>query len=550
MRQGRLRRPPRPPAEVEALIERLAGPAAGGAQDPHPRRLPSRAGAGRRERSHHRRLRGRALAAGGRAAGQVDAAARRRRDDALLRLRRRDGDPRDREPLRGFAGPRPRGGHGVAWHDRCGVPRRLPGGRGRHPGRRDRRAHRDRLLRLCFSRRRCTRSITRPTTAPTGSKFPHVGFCPFWMRTESVPNDGDRRDLRAPGGEGASGSPAGSERAASPTFPTVHADAIAAIMGASHGDPFSVLGPHKVGPNHGGARRAAGGPRRDLILGERTVPFEKRHADGFFVARVEGEGRPLYEIEIEAWDGSPAAASTPTASARPSSNTTSPACARSAPTSSTASSAPRPGASTGSTGSASPSGRRTPRRSASSATSTIGTAAATRCGLWQDGGVWELFVPGLQPGGRYKFEITGPDGALVPLKADPVAFAAEHPPATGSILHGLGRSIGATTAGWAAAAPRIRATPRSRSTRSISARGCGCRRRATATSPTRNWASASSLRQGDGLHPYRDAADHRVPVRRVLGLPAGLAVRRRRAASARRTSSRPSWMPPTRPASA
>jgi 1,4-alpha-glucan branching enzyme len=51
-------------------------------------------------------------------------------------------------------------------------------------------------------------------------------------------------------------------------------------------------------------------------------------------------------------------------------------------------------------------------------------------------GVWELFIPELKPGMRYKFEIKGADGALQPLKADPVAFAAEHPPATASILHG------------------------------------------------------------------------------------------------------------------
>ena len=36
-------------------------------------------------------------------------------------------------------------------------------------------------------------------------------------------------------------------------------------------------------------------------------------------------------------------------------------------------------------------------------------------------GVWELFVPGLQPGDLYKFEIVGPGGTLV-LKADPYAF--------------------------------------------------------------------------------------------------------------------------------
>jgi 1,4-alpha-glucan branching enzyme len=52
-------------------------------------------------------------------------------------------------------------------------------------------------------------------------------------------------------------------------------------------------------------------------------------------------------------------------------------------------------------------------------------------------GVWELFIPDLQPGQSYKFEIKGPDGSLLPQRADPVAFAAERPPATGSVLNGL-----------------------------------------------------------------------------------------------------------------
>lgn len=48
-------------------------------------------------------------------------------------------------------------------------------------------------------------------------------------------------------------------------------------------------------------------------------------------------------------------------------------------------------------------------------------------------GVWELFVPGVAPGARYKFEIRGPGGELR-VKADPCANAAEHPPATASIV--------------------------------------------------------------------------------------------------------------------
>ncbi|ERH50533.1 glycogen branching protein [Ectopseudomonas chengduensis] len=46
-------------------------------------------------------------------------------------------------------------------------------------------------------------------------------------------------------------------------------------------------------------------------------------------------------------------------------------------------------------------------------------------------GVWELFIPRLQPGECYKYEILGPHGVL-PLRADPMAQATETPPATAS----------------------------------------------------------------------------------------------------------------------
>lgn len=49
-------------------------------------------------------------------------------------------------------------------------------------------------------------------------------------------------------------------------------------------------------------------------------------------------------------------------------------------------------------------------------------------------GVWELFVPRIEPGARYKFAIVGPDGTRLPLKADPLARATEPPPATASVV--------------------------------------------------------------------------------------------------------------------
>lgn len=49
------------------------------------------------------------------------------------------------------------------------------------------------------------------------------------------------------------------------------------------------------------------------------------------------------------------------------------------------------------------------------------------------GGIWEIFIPRLAPGQRYKFDIEGADG-VVRRKADPFARAAEAPPATASIV--------------------------------------------------------------------------------------------------------------------
>jgi len=51
-----------------------------------------------------------------------------------------------------------------------------------------------------------------------------------------------------------------------------------------------------------------------------------------------------------------------------------------------------------------------------------------------EAGVWEIFIPRIGPGARYKYELLGPDGALLPLKADPCGGEAERAPATASIV--------------------------------------------------------------------------------------------------------------------
>ena len=49
-------------------------------------------------------------------------------------------------------------------------------------------------------------------------------------------------------------------------------------------------------------------------------------------------------------------------------------------------------------------------------------------------GYWELFIPHARAGDHYKFDIIGPNGQHLPLKSDPVAFAAEVRPKTASIV--------------------------------------------------------------------------------------------------------------------
>ena len=57
-------------------------------------------------------------------------------------------------------------------------------------------------------------------------------------------------------------------------------------------------------------------------------------------------------------------------------------------------------------------------------------------------GVWEIFVPGLTEGETYKYEIRGPGGTLLPLKADPAGFGSEHPPRNASVVRPITGAFG------------------------------------------------------------------------------------------------------------
>jgi 1,4-alpha-glucan branching enzyme len=49
-------------------------------------------------------------------------------------------------------------------------------------------------------------------------------------------------------------------------------------------------------------------------------------------------------------------------------------------------------------------------------------------------GTWDIFVPGIEPGCKYKFELLDAGGAMLPLKADPYTRFSEQPPGNASIV--------------------------------------------------------------------------------------------------------------------
>ena len=77
--------------------------------------------------------------------------------------------------------------------------------------------------------------------------------------------------------------------------------------------------------------------------------------------------------------------------------------------------------------------------------------------LRADIGVWEIFLPDIGAGRAYKYRIVGPNGEVLPLKADPFAFAAELRPATASLTAVPAKpdwGDAAHRAHWAKADPR------------------------------------------------------------------------------------------------
>ena len=227
-------------------------------------------------------------------------------------------------------------------------------------------------------------------------------------------------------------------RRPSPPIAGVSTAAIEAVVSAEHADPFGVLGPHKVAPGLWEVRAMLPQARTAAVVardGQVLAEMERRHEAGFFVARFAARTRPTYRLRIENAAGTRVV--TDPYSFGPVLGGEDLERVRHVGDDALFH---RLGAHRavvdGVAGFAFAVWAPSARRVAVVGDFNDWDGRRHPMRIRYEAGVWELFIPDLEPGGRYKYEIKGPTGAPVPLKADPVAFQAEHPPATASILHG------------------------------------------------------------------------------------------------------------------
>ncbi len=210
-----------------------------------------------------------------------------------------------------------------------------------------------------------------------------------------------------------------------------------ALIEGRHGDPFAVLGPHPDGQGHVWLRALLPGAERveviDAATGHTLAKLAARVPGVFFEAPV-GATCPAYRLRVQWQNGVVSNAADPYA------------C--------------------GSAISAQDiyflgeGSHRRPWQVLGAHPMSLGGVAGTRFAVWapnasrvsvvgdfnawegrrhpmrvhHGAGVWEIFLPAVGAGERYKYEVRSRDGRVLPQKADPYAFAMEHRPSTASVV--------------------------------------------------------------------------------------------------------------------
>jgi 1,4-alpha-glucan branching enzyme len=223
---------------------------------------------------------------------------------------------------------------------------------------------------------------------------------------------------------------------------------IDAIVGGYHGDPFHVLGPHPVGRKKEAWEVRAFLPQAEeaeVVVDGAACPMRKKDPTGFYVAFLEGERKP-YRLRVKLWGGGSAEFEDP---------------------------------------------YRFPPlltdfelhlysegthfesyRSLGAHIAVVDGVSGVRFAVWAPNaevvsvvgdfnewdvrrhpmrmrslGVWEIFLPGLGQGAKYKYFVRSRLNGYQQLKTDPYSFYCETPPKTASLVWDIG-SYGWGDAEW------------------------------------------------------------------------------------------------------
>ena len=216
---------------------------------------------------------------------------------------------------------------------------------------------------------------------------------------------------------------------------------IEAICHASHGDPFSVLGPHRLGNGRTSVRVFLPGATQVLVVLHDSLrvlaTLARRHAAGFFERALTSALKTPYQLLVRWDDGGESLLEDPYRFGPVLDATDIWLLAEGT--------------------------HLRPFEVMGAHAVTLLRIAGMRFAVWApnasrvsvvgdfngwDGrrhpmrlraecGVWEIFLPGVSHGAHYKFELRAQDGRLLPLRADPYALRGELRPATASIVAAL-----------------------------------------------------------------------------------------------------------------
>ena len=217
------------------------------------------------------------------------------------------------------------------------------------------------------------------------------------------------------------------------------------IRHAAHGDPFAVLGVHADADGRFWLRAMLPGAAQVAVLdasnGELLGTLEQRHVDGFFEGPLSASERPNYRLQVRWADGHSAIVDDPY---------------RFPPVLGDLDiwllgegSHLRPFEVLGAA-------RRVmlgvagtsfavwaPNASQVSVVGDFNLWDARRhpMRLRRECGVWEIFLPGVGVGARYKYRVRAADGHVLPQKADPYALQSELRPATASVVANMPAAV-------------------------------------------------------------------------------------------------------------